>query len=229
MSCPFFIIMKTAVFLFDLDGVIFDTEGQYTEFWDGIGRDYLGDPELSGKLKGETIAKSLQRCFPDDPLRREEVRARLYDFEAQMKFEYVPGAYGFLEYLKGQGYPTAIVTSSNRDKMAQVYKSRPEIRDMVCRVLTGDDFARSKPYPDCYLLGMELFGAAPEDAYIFEDSFNGLRAGRDSGGHVIALATTNTRESVAPYADLVLDDFTSVLDGLSANFGLFGNAPSSVF
>ena len=146
-----------------------------------------------------------------------------------MKFEYVPGAYGFLEYLKGQGYPTAIVTSSNRDKMAQVYKSRPEIRDMVCRVLTGDDFARSKPYPDCYLLGMELFGAAPEDAYIFEDSFNGLRAGRDSGGHVIALATTNTRESVAPYADLVLDDFTSVLDGLSANFGLFEGAPLPVF
>ena len=220
MSCPFFILMKTAVFLFDLDGVIFDTEGQYTEFWDGIGRDYLGDPELSGKLKGETIAKSLQRCFPDDPLRREEVRASLYDFEAQMKFEYVPGAYGFLEYLKGQGYPTAIVTSSNRDKMAQVYKSRPEIRDMVCRVLTGDDFARSKPYPDCYLLGMELFGAAPDVAYIFEDSFNGLKSARGAGGHVIGLATTNPREAVAPYSDIVIDDIRGIMEALETGFGL---------
>ena len=199
--------MKTAVFLFDLDGVIFDTEGQYTEFWDGIGRDYLGDPELSGKLKGETIAKSLQRCFPDDPLRREEVRARLYDFEAQMKFEYVPGAYGFLEYLKGQGYPTAIVTSSNRDKMAQVYKSRPEIRDMVCRVLTGDDFARSKPYPDCYLLGAAGFRLPVDRCVVFEDSFNGLKAGRAAGMKVVGLSTTNAAEAIAPLCDVVIPDF----------------------
>lgn len=213
--------MKKAVFLFDLDGVIFDTEGQYTEFWDGIGSEYLGDPHLAEKLKGETIAQSLLRCFPDDVLRREEVRKKLYDFEAGMKFRYVPGAYKFLSYLKESHFPAAIVTSSNRDKMAQVYKARPEIPDMVDRILTGDDFARSKPFPDCYLMGMDVFGAVPDEAYIFEDSFNGLRAGRDSGGHVIALATTNSRESVAPYSDLVLDDFRSASESLSANFGLF--------
>ena len=196
--------MKKAVFLFDLDGVIFDTEGQYTEFWDGIGSEYLGDPHLAEKLKGETITQSLRRCFPDDVLRREEVRKKLYDFEAGMKFCYVPGAYEFLSYLKENHFPAAIVTSSNRDKMAQVYK-----------------VARSKPFPDCYLMGMDVFGAVPDEAYIFEDSFNGLRAGRDSGGHVIALATTNSRESVAPYSDLVLDDFRSASESLSANFGLF--------
>lgn len=213
--------MKKAVFLFDLDGVIFDTEGQYTEFWDGIGSEYLGDPHLAEKLKGETITQSLRRCFPDDFVRREEVRKKLYDFEAGMKFCYVPGAYEFLSYLKKNHFPAAIVTSSNRDKMAQVYKARPEIPDMVDRILTGDDFARSKPFPDCYLMGMDVFGAVPDEAYIFEDSFNGLRAGRDSGGHVIALATTNSRESVAPYFDLVLDDFRSASESLSANFGLF--------
>ncbi len=213
--------MKKAVFLFDLDGVIFDTEGQYTEFWDGIGSEYLGDPHLAEKLKGETITQSLRRCFPDDFVRREEVRKKLYDFEAGMKFRYVPGAYEFLSYLKKNHFPAAIVTSSNRDKMAQVYKARPEIPDMVDRILTGDDFARSKPFPDCYLMGMDVFGAVPDEAYIFEDSFNGLRAGRDSGGHVIALATTNSRESVAPYSDLVLDDFRSASESLSANFGLF--------
>ena len=121
--------MTKSAFLFDLDGVILDTEGHYTEFWDGIGADYLGDPHLAAKLKGETIATSLMRCFPDDEQKREEVRARLYEFEANMKYEYVPGAHEFLTSLKAGGYPTAIVTSSNRDKMAQVYKSRPEIRE----------------------------------------------------------------------------------------------------
>ena len=127
-----------------------------------------------------------------------------------MKFEYVPGAWEFLEKLKAGGYPSAIVTSSNRDKMAQVYKARPEIRTIVDRVLTGEEFARSKPDPGCYLLGMEVCGTAPEDTFIFEDSFNGLKAAKDSGGWVTALATTNSREEVAPYAHLVIDDFKGV-------------------
>ena len=50
--------MEKAAFLFDLDGVIFDTEGQYTDFWDGIGAEYLDDPHLAARLKGETIATS---------------------------------------------------------------------------------------------------------------------------------------------------------------------------
>lgn len=202
--------MTKSAFLFDLDGVILDTEGHYTEFWDGIGADYLGDPHLAAKLKGETIATSLMRCFPDDEQKREEVRARLYEFEANMKYEYVPGAHEFLTSLKAGGYPTAIVTSSNRDKMAQVYKSRPEIREMVDHVLTCDDFSRSKPAPDCYILGMKTCGSSPENTFIFEDSFNGLKSARDSGGHVVALATTNSRESVAPYADIVVDNFVGM-------------------
>ncbi len=212
--------MCKPAFLFDLDGVIFDTEGQYTVFWDGIGRDYLGIDGLAARLKGETIASSLERCFPDDAGKRDEVRQKLYDFEADMVFSYIPGAREFLETLKKEGYPTAIVTSSNRVKMAQVYKTRPEIPGMVDRVLTADDFSRSKPDPECYLLGMEVCGSSQADTYIFEDSFNGLESARASGGHVIALATTNSRESVAGYADLVIDDFTDIGKKLRSSFGL---------
>ena len=202
--------MEKAAFLFDLDGVIFDTEGQYTDFWDGIGAEYLDDPHLAARLKGETIATSLLRCFPDDEVTREEVRRKLYDFEAGMKFEYIPGAYEFLVYLKDRGYPTAIVTSSNRDKMRNVYRAHPEIKSLFTHIFTGEDFTRSKPAPDCYLLGMEVFGTLPERTFIFEDSFNGLQAAKDSGGKVIALATTNSRQDVSPYADLVIDDFVGM-------------------
>lgn len=212
--------MEKAAFLFDLDGVIFDTEGQYTDFWDGIGAEYLDDPHLAARLKGETIATSLLRCFPDDDVTREEVRRKLYDFEAGMKFEYIPGAYEFLVYLKDRGYPTAIVTSSNRDKMAQVYKARPEIRDIVKYTFTGEDFAKSKPDPDCYRLGTGKCGCGPENTFVFEDSFNGLLSGRGAGCKVIALATTNSREAVASYADLVVDDFSHIAAELEKAFGL---------
>ena len=59
-------------------------------------------------------------------------------------------------------------------------------------------FTASKPAPDCFLLGMEVFGTTPDTTYVFEDSFNGLKAGMASGATVIGLATTNSR---------VLDDF----------------------
>jgi beta-phosphoglucomutase-like phosphatase (HAD superfamily) len=43
---------------------------------------------------------------------------------------------------------------------------------------------------------------------VFEDSFHGLDAGRASGAFVVGLATTNTREAIAPRCDMVIDDFT---------------------
>lgn len=212
--------MKGYAFLFDLDGVIFNTEDQYTLFWDGIGAEYLGDCHLAAKLKGETIETSLRRCFPDDTLKRDEVRRRLYEFEEKMAFDYVPGAFEFLGRLKEEGCRTAIVTSSNRDKMSKVYKAHPEIPGLVDHILTCDDFGRSKPDPECYLLGMKLCGATAADTFVFEDSFNGLKAGRGSGAHVVALATTNSRESLAPYADIVVVDFLSIEEKLNEFLGI---------
>ena len=68
-------------------------------------------------------------------------------------------------------------------------------------------FKRSKPHPDCFLLGMELFGTTPENSFVFEDSFHGLAAGKASGATVIGLATTNSREAIADKAHYVMDDF----------------------
>ncbi len=202
--------MGHPAFLFDLDGVIVDTEGQYTLFWDSIGETYLGETGLSAKIKGEPIEKTLRRYFPEDRRTRDEVREKLLAFEHDMDYGYIPGAYGFITGLKRKDYAAAIVTSSNRGKMENVYRSHPEIRDIIGHILTCDDFTRPKPYPDCYLLGMEVCGTAPEDTYIFEDSFNGLRSAKDSGGNVIALATTNSRESVSEYSGMVIDDFTGM-------------------
>ena len=101
----------------------------------------------------------------------------------------------------------AVVTSSNDRKMAAAYRARPEVRTMFDRILTAEMFSRSKPAPDCFLLGMEVFGTTPDTTYVFEDSFNGLKA----AWHPklpIGLATTNSREAIAPLCHCVLDDFT---------------------
>ena len=91
--------------------------------------------------------------------------------------------------------------------MAAVYRVHPEIKTLFDRILTAEMFTASKPAPDCFLLGMEVFGTTPDTTYVFEDSFNGLKAGMASGATVIGLATTNSREDIASLCHYVLDDF----------------------
>lgn len=82
----------------------------------------------------------------------------------------------FIADLHRNGVKTAVVTSSNEAKMAAVYRVHPEIKTLFDRILTAEMFTASKPAPDCFLLGMEVFGTTPDTTYVFEDSFNGLKA-----------------------------------------------------
>ena len=127
-----------------------------------------------------------------------------------MSYEYIPGVEAFIAELRRHGVKIAVVTSSNEEKMQNVYNAHPEFPAMVDRILTGEMFARSKPAPDCFLLGMEVFGATPESTYVFEDSFHGLQAGMTSGATVIGLATTNSREAITGKAHYIMDDFTGM-------------------
>jgi HAD superfamily hydrolase (TIGR01509 family) len=124
-----------------------------------------------------------------------------------MVYEYIPGAREFIEELKRNGVRMAVVTSSNEEKMKNVYRTHPEFTSYFDEILTGEMFAHSKPHPDCFLLGMRRLGTTAEETVVFEDSFHGLAAGRSSGAFVVGLATTNTREAIAGKADVVVDDF----------------------
>ena len=107
---------------------------------------------------------------------------------------------------------TAIVTSSNKDKMEAVSKVHPELNDYFDAIFTSEDFERSKPDPDCYLKGASHFGVDSADCVVFEDSFNGLKAGRAANMRVVGLATTNAAADIKPYADIVINDFTELKD-----------------
>ena len=193
--------------LFDFDGVVVDTEAQYSSFWHQVGIDYLQTDELEIQIKGTTLTDIYHRFFKNRPQDQKAITAALDDFEQQMEYDYVPGLQEFASDLRRHSIQTAVVTSSSSKKMAAVFRKRPEIESMFDRILTAELFTRSKPAPDCFLLGMHTLGATPQETCIFEDSFNGLRAAVDSGASVIGLATTNSRESIAPFCQLVLDNF----------------------
>ncbi|MBR4299424.1 MAG: HAD family hydrolase [Bacteroidales bacterium] len=196
------------IVLFDFDGVIADTESQYTIFWDRTGRQYLGLEDFGHTIKGQTLVQIFDRYFNGMEKEQEEIVSRLDEFEKNMSYEYIPGAYEFMLSLKAAGIPMAIVTSSNEAKMANVYKAHPEITGIVDAILTSEHFSKSKPDPECFIKGMEVLGGSPEETFVFEDSFHGLAAGRASGAKVIGLSTTNPEEDISSLCDKVIKDFT---------------------
>ena len=198
--------------LFDLDGVIVDTEGQYSLFWKQIGEEYMpGMPDFALAIKGRTLTQIYDTYFPD-AADRAAITERLNAFERQMDFPYIAGAREFLEALQAQGVPTAIATSSNCDKMACLYARHPEIKNLVTAVLTAEDARRSKPAPDCYLAAAERLGADISKCIVFEDSPNGLAAGRASGAFVIGVCTSLAATEIEPLCDAYIEDFKEFIE-----------------
>ena len=198
--------------LFDLDGVIVDTEGQYSLFWKQIGEEYMpGMPDFALAIKGRTLTQIYDTYFPD-AADRAAITERLNAFERQMDFPYIAGAREFLEALQAQGVPTAIVTSSNCDKMACLYARHPEIKNLVTAVLTAEDARRSKPAPDCYLAAAERLGADISNCIVFEDSPSGLAAGRASGAFVIGVCTSLAATEIEPLCDMYIEDFKDFIE-----------------
>lgn len=199
--------------LFDFDGTLVDTEPQYSLFWGEQGRRYHPEtPNFDKIIKGQTLGQIFDGHFAgmDDVQRR--IVEELNEFEKNMHFDYIRGAREFVGQLRAQGVKTAIVTSSNDLKMASVYASRPELKELFDLILTADMFTRSKPDPDCFLTAASLLGCPPEECIVFEDSRHGLQAGRSAGMKVIGLATTLPTDVIAPMADEVWDDFTEAVN-----------------
>ena len=107
--------------LFDLDGVILDTEGQYTLVWNRIGEKYGKEKDFGILIKGHTVDKILKEHFHPKAQSKEVIQL-LNEFETEMRYDYVPGAVEFVDSLKGIGVRCAVVTSSNRLKMEKVYR-----------------------------------------------------------------------------------------------------------
>ena len=198
--------------LFDLDGVVFDTEPQYTEFWGSQCLEFHPDkPNLAKDIKGQTLTQIYDKYFSGELQDKQElITERLNDFERQMQFEYIRGFEKFISDLRYNGVKTAVVTSSNIPKMNSVYAIHQEFECLFDSILTAEDFAESKPSPDCYLKAAARLGVRTEECIVFEDSFNGLKSGQAAGMTIVGLSTTNAAAAIRPYSDIVISDYTDI-------------------
>ena len=198
--------------LFDLDGVVFDTEPQYTVFWGEQCRLYHPEhPGLEQEIKGSTLTQ-IYDCWFSGPLLKEQplITERLNAYEQQMDYDYIEGFIALVDDLHQHGVKTAVVTSSNLPKMESVYRKQPGFKRLFDAILTSEDFEKSKPDPDCYLKAAQKLGVEPDECVVFEDSVNGLRSGLSAKMKVVGLLTTNSHEVVAPLSDLQVADYVGL-------------------
>ena len=200
---------KPIAALFDFDGVVVDTEPQYTLFWDEKGKKYHPEiPNFGHHIKGQTLIQIYKQFFRKPEGLQDEITRQLLDYELTMHFEYIDGVVDFMKELRKKGVKLAIVTSSNDAKMANAYREHPELKTIVDYIVTADRVTHSKPHPECFMLGAEMLGVEKNYCIVFEDSFHGIEAGNRAGMKVIGLATTNSAEAIAAKCALVIPDFT---------------------
>lgn len=200
--------------LFDLDGVLINTEPLYTAFWEQVGHKYkLPSPTFAYDIKGTTLKDILSRYFPDKAT-QDDLINMVHQFEDNIVYPVFDGVKEFLDSLQTAGWKIAIVTSSDNTKMEYLFGQLPWMKSRFDTIVTGSMVSRSKPDPEGYLTAARLLGCNPADCVVFEDSFQGLEAGRRAGAKVVALATTNTRESLTGKADLIIDNFSELEPGM---------------
>ena len=195
--------------LFDLDGVLLDSEGQYSIFWSAMDNEFpTGVENFASFIKGFHLTRILS-YFANDAI-RQQVMDRLLAYESNMKYVFFPGAIEFVKQLRDAGIPIAIVTSSDNKKMDALYQQHPEFPTLFNQIVTGDMVKTAKPDPDCFLMAAKLLDVDIRDCIVLEDSRNGLIAGRASGARVIGLPTTLSKEEVSELSDFMVNSVSEL-------------------
>ena len=204
-------------FLFDLDGVLIDSESEYTKIWNAIEQQFpTGIDNFPIVIKGTTLEDILSTYFMDKETRK-KVEKELYRLEKAMKYTYSPGARQLLLNLKEKNIPVALVTSSNSDKMKHLYNDILEFSSFFDAIIVGEMVEHSKPNPEGYLKAAALLGINPEECVVVEDSLQGIKAGRNSGATVIGIAGTLPEEVLRPEADVLFNNIQELADYAAAS------------
>ena len=180
--------MTIEAVVFDMDGLMFDTERISQRAWGIAGREcgIENGEELVysalGRSSSEIKEILTQLCGADFPYER------FYRRKIQVMDEAIsrdglpvkPGLIELLRYLKKTGLRAAVATSTIKSR-AMSYFKMAGVTDYFDVIATGDMVSRGKPHPDVFLKACEMLGIAPQRCLALEDSFNGIRAAHAGG------------------------------------------------
>ena len=173
--------------IFDMDGLLLDTERLYQESWTVVAGE-LGltpDPAFPAAVSGssgEIMRELIHRYYPTaDPFAMQDACIRRVNSLLDREGPPVkPGARALLEYLRRTGMKTALASSTGRDRILSNLR-QAALDTFFDAVVSGQEVKRGKPEPDIFLLAAERIDCSPETCMVLEDSVNGVRAGMAAG------------------------------------------------
>ena len=207
----------TAV-IFDMDGVIFDSERATFAEWKAIAdREGLADIEavyrrcigVNSRRSREIFLEAYGADFPYERFNG-EVSGSYHGKYGGGRLPVKPGVLPLLEALRGAGRFLALASST---RVATVERQLADagLRVFFNRVIGGDMIARSKPAPDIFLAAIEGEALAPADCAVIEDSFNGIRAAHAAGMHPLMVPDMlPPDEEMRGLAEAILPDLDAV-------------------
>ena len=207
--------------IFDMDGILFDTEKVINECFAAVGAEY-GIEEIDyiiNSCVGVTTAETKVFCrkvlgeeFPVDEMFkkiREMTELRLAEGGMPVK----PGVYLMLEYLKTNRYQVGLASSSSRRSIMHHIEAA-NMTEYFSVIVAGDEVEKGKPEPEIYLKVLEEMNLKGKTVIAFEDSPNGLKSATRAGINAIMIPDQ------IPYGDelkpYVFERFNSMTAALEA-------------
>jgi HAD superfamily hydrolase (TIGR01509 family) len=201
--------------VFDLDGVILDSEELWDEIREGLARERGGrwhegaQTDMMGMSSREWSVYMHERIgLPEPPeeINREVVRRMLERYRRELPL--IPGAVEAVERLAA-GWPLGLASSSNRELIDAALEAAGLAGHFRVTV-SSEEVAHGKPAPDVYLDAARRLDVAPERCAAIEDSQNGIRSAKAAGMRVIAIPNRRF-----PPGEDALAEANAVLDSIA--------------
>lgn len=180
--------MIIAAVIFDMDGLMFDTEALNLRGWVAAAKKHgfeISESVIHRHIGANLTAtrrimeEQMGPSFDFDAVRADRVAYSFGEIEKHGMPE-KPGLRELLKWLREQGIPTALATSSER-RFVEFYMAHSNLGHPFNATVTGEQITRGKPEPDIFLKAAELLGVRPEGCVVLEDSYHGIKAAHAAG------------------------------------------------
>ena len=215
---------KIKLVIFDMDGLMFDTERLSAALWVkhaptfGLHLKIEDLTLLRGRNAADGRAAFLEKFGANAPFDAlcAAMRAEFQD-SLRTKMPILPGLMELLTFLQGQKIPMAVV-SSTRKELVQQHLKVAGIISYFDALICGDMVKHSKPCPDIYLLAAQTLCVTPANCLVLEDSYNGVRAGHSAGCYTVMVPNMDLpTPEMLEKADAVLPSLFEVISLIQKN------------
>ena len=174
--------------LFDMDGLVLDSEKLYTRFWReaaaAFGYQMSREQALRMRAANSRLSEANLHEFFGPGADYRQIRAKRIELMdahiAKHGVEPKPGIYELLDFLEENGIASAITSSSPVDRI-QAHLGSLGLYHRFTQICSGYDVPNGKPAPDIYLKGAASLGLRPEECLALEDAPSGIRSAHDAG------------------------------------------------